>query len=489
MAVSEIKTREDLINELISWGRQYAPELNWVPKSIQGDLMVGMHSEVVYTLLLIVQYIRLTSRLNGFEDLLLDSSFQEKLAQALGITTSDLDDLIKYDLDGLATLYGLTPREGAAAQGIVRFYFSDTSVQDIPVGTMVWTSPPNSKRYVVTSTVSSITPTTTTETTPLSTRYGINPGLPFIDVLVEAEAVGEDYNVAAGSIHFTDYVPTSGTLVSLYNPYDFVSGRNEESNLEFVQRLIEDRYTLIPGTPAWIRSRVLSQFSQVKDVVVTTKASLGSSFPRDWGADVWIITSDVYTSVNETIPTNYGRYSPQYKPVVNMMTSNATLVQATMSTSPQYAHSSQAPDRVDFPILPNPGGVLYEYDPLVAQVQAYLDDEDYWMYGPPSSLLVRKGVKVPVKITVSSLSVLPGYSLASVKNDIRNTLRTNFLAYKLGVKLDASDVLNWILDVDGVDSVDTSAFRVTRTDTSEGTTNYLQPEYYEYFRYDSVEFV
>jgi hypothetical protein len=91
----------------------------------------------------------------------------------------------------------------------------------------------------------------------------------------------------------------------------------------------------------------------------------------------------------------------------------------------------------------------YFYDKNIYDVQAFLTQDDY---NTGADILVRQSNEILVDIFFE-LIIFPGYTFATVTDNIRTVLLTYISTLRLGESLEQSDVINQIYNVAGVDSV------------------------------------
>lgn len=172
--------------------------------------------------------------------------------EELGIADVDPEEVNKYmddsDLDQLATLMGLTRSEGTKAMGTVTFACSDDTVE-VPEGAEVGTEPDADGNYYSYFTTESGSPASG-ETT--------------VDLTVEAEEVGSEYNIGSGRITFQPS-PTSG-VQGVVNHTAIGGGEDRESNNELRERVKGAVITESGGgTVGGIEGYIESELDDVRD--------------------------------------------------------------------------------------------------------------------------------------------------------------------------------------------------------------------------------
>lgn len=470
------KTKEEILKELIERAKSEADYLNWVPKSVQSDLFLGLFSSISYSLSVLSEYVKRVGTLSGLEDLCKDTVFQEALAEVLNLSEDDLTSLLKKDVDNLLEAYGFPRRLGRKASGIVRFYFSSNDPVTIPRGTRVYTSPPLSKNYYTVVEIKNKVPNPPSGSSPYY----------WIDVLVEAESPGFSYNVLAKSIRYADISIPS--LKYVENPGNFCNGRDEEDNLSYIERVKKLRYFQRAGTVQFLYNAISENFP-VFDICIIP---LGNVFlQRPYGLDIYIISEEELETVTETV--NYLPFYFSRQPVVEILEYPPGDIVWKKSEFPSpYYRSVYSDERLEG-TLTSGGSVIYHSNSLVRRIQRYIDTFDA-TYGPRKNFVVKEGRKLLANIFVK-LEPLPNYTFSGVCLAVRNNLFQYFSKFKFGQILEVSDILKIILNTEGVDRVDLDSFSVTVVVGLTGEELRLMvdvqdvyiPLSIEYFRLGSVE--
>jgi hypothetical protein len=475
--------REEIISFLRDLAQTERPDLNWDPTTPQSDLFIGLFGSALYRLTLILQYVKSLCSLNSLEELLNDESLLQEIADALQITRSELDDLLKYDIEALSELYGISIQNGKKARTMLRIYFSVAStswtIEDL------WFYTSSGLRFHpvnVGNTVESIEPVDTEEQqTDLSAVQKVpNLSYEFIEIMVEAEQAGSEYNVPAGSI--TAVEGNIPNMIAITNPWDVRNGRDAESLVNYVRRLRNyaayGKFSL-----TWIENLLRENYA-FDDIKIYTIGD--SNFARPFGADIWVIPEEFYgTVVQEVDDTSLVVHGLEHFAKPPVACDNATLNVQEYSDSPFYARSVLADDYLQFSSVPHDAQAYLTVDLSVQGAQNMLHNLENWMIGAEYALLIRVAKKVLLQFDIE-LVILSGYDADTVKGNVQSAVDQYVATLGIGDDIQASEVISVIQNVDGVDYVELSSFLMTRIDTSQSSPDVLSPEFYEYFRFGSI---
>lgn len=230
---------------------------------------------------------------------------QEQL-DALGIDDVSPEEVNQYladdDLDKLVEIVGVDRDQGQQAVGEVTFT-TVSSYTNIPSGTAVATQPDSSGDFFEYQTTEEV------ETASGETE---------VSVAIEADDVGEEYNVGSGQVTYLPSPPTGVQAVS--NAEAILGGADIETNEELRQRAKNAIFDKSGGgTAAGVRGYVSSNTEDVSSVAVAEypggNASLAADSPSPGGpggtsstapfADVIVEggqIEDIEKSINEARP-------------------------------------------------------------------------------------------------------------------------------------------------------------------------------------------
>ena len=442
-----MRSSDEIVADLIESGKSVAGYLNFIPKTPQGDIITIVASEFsrAYT---VSEYVKKLSRLDGYTELDNDESLRALLMTALDLTEAELNALLKSDLDNFASMWNITRKPASVASGAVALSFSSSSSVTITKGSR-FQNVTTLKYYKIRDSITGVSPVMAGG----DTSYKIY-------VMLESEDTGTAGNVIAGSTFRS--VSSISNFLSASNPLAFDNGIDEESNTDFVTRIKLSRESDGVGSKAYIRKLMLSD-ARVYSVWLNAKGE--QWFERPWGIDIWVQAAQTATISTAVTGDN------------NVLV-NAPLISANIpvtSDTGWYSHST-------FELNKSTSSIIsYYYDQTVRDLQGMIEDADNWLLGGQSLCLVKMGKRVPIDIRAKVFYI---YSTdptfkdtvdVNIANNLllfftggKTTYGTKFSRKLLGVDPDKSDILNVILDTDGVDRIElsgTNAFSCYRQDT------------------------
>ena len=158
--------------------------------------------------------------------------------------------------DALASNVFVTRRKGSKATGIVRVFFDTAVDASIPAEFSF-----NTADGRVFYSLSAITMTED----EMSLNY--DNGLYYMDVLVEADMEGTNYNVDAGDIN-SSFMTLPAHVVAVSNPYPFTDGTHPESNAELYAKIKDSITTRDLVTEKGIRYVLRDTFSDIQNIQI-----------------------------------------------------------------------------------------------------------------------------------------------------------------------------------------------------------------------------
>lgn len=468
-----MRSLEEVLQSFLDYARSVKPDGNWAPHSVLSELVISIPAQETWRLWVVADYVRKLQTFQGIKSIIEDTTFIENLATSIGITYDQAAELVSSDLDNLAADWGFTRKASTYSYGTERFYFESHGTYTIPQGTML------ASGSLVFSTLHDVIDWSTTT----------KDGRPAIDIPIRCETVGSAGNVGPRTIN--TLVTRIDGVTGVTNPYGLTGGSDQESDLDFVNRIISWLGSMSQGTVTWLQSLVfgIQGVQQVK--VVTCREDDVTRFPRNYGADIWVVVSEepVYTA--DTLDSAETLHYALQQPVIESLTTNILPTDWTFTrnypynyitnTSNMYSMSIFGSDRFTGPALGPGASISYYYDRTIERIQTLVSDPEYWFLGGESLVLVRKAVAREVNVTSCEIWLSAGYTSAEVEPNILNDLNVFFAGgtastgkvYSMkgiGEGVDHSDLLNVILDVEGVDRVNLDTFSV-----SIGTTSYDDP--------------
>lgn len=470
-----MRTSEQILESLLADGRIVAPSISWVPKSPQVDLMESVTGEAsrLYT---VMDYIRGITTLAGIESLTRDTAFQQSLANIFGVTTDQVMDLLENDLDNIAEREGFTGDLGGrkaakAAVGVAQLLFASAAPATVPVGTRLRTST-SDKFFTTLDPITNVTP------------VADSSGRLSVYCMVQAEVAGTAGNLVRGTR--LNAVGSVTGLTGIIIPYEITNGRDKENNLEYVERLRSMRESRGVGTKSFY-SGLLLQDARVYDIVmygVTDNIATPKviKFNRAYGLDIWVHAAETSQTVTEVVP-NPARHYPRLQPLVDesaIITGGFTRVDPNNEYLGSVLASSYAQG--------TSGNIQYFTDRTIRDLQTKIEDPDFWIIGGRSVVLVKKAIKKKIDIK-ADIYISAGYDWADVMNTVSIDLQAFFYGgttsnevifsrKKIAESIQWSDILNIILDVEGVDRVKTSTFELRKNGVK--TTDPVVFKYNEY---------
>lgn len=165
------------------------------------------------------------------------------------------ETMTETDLDALIANIFLTRRPGSKARGQVRIYFSDPTSVSVPLGSE-FTSADGQSFFSL------------ADVTITANQMSVNKDGDFyyVDILVQAETVGEAGNIAVGSI--VDFVGGPSTILKVDNLSIFSGGTDREENAALTARA-KSAITVrdLVSKPA-IQTVLLENFDSLRDLRV-----------------------------------------------------------------------------------------------------------------------------------------------------------------------------------------------------------------------------
>ena len=166
---------------------------------------------------------------------------------------AEVDNLSEEDVDRLAANLFLTRIEGSKATGLARVFFDTPQSFSLQSGTTFLSS--SGLRFVSTEEAGA------TEERMAVQQQG---GLYYLDVTVEAEEAGVDYDIDAHQL--VSVLSASQSLVQVDNPNAFSAGRDRETNAEFIARIAQAITLRATVTDEGIFTVLTESFPEIYDL-------------------------------------------------------------------------------------------------------------------------------------------------------------------------------------------------------------------------------
>ncbi len=481
-----MKTIEEVLQDFLNYARSVKPDGNWAPHSPLSDLVISIPVQETWKLWIVADYVRRIQTFRGFQSLLQDGTLLSNLASALGITSTEVSQLVSSDLDNLAVDWGFSRKTAQAAYGTVRVYFSEHGTYSIPAGTSFMTS-----NGVIFATLHDVV-NWNTETLD---------GKPAIDVTVRCTTTGTVGNV--GPRRITTSVDTIPDSTGVTNPYGMTGGTDEEDNSDFVSRIVDWLTSTSTGSTTWLQSLVF-QLEQVKQAkVITCREADNEKFSRGYGADIWVVVSEEPVLTTESLNSNESTHYALQQPVIENLSLSTLPSGWTFSRNYPVNYLTGEKNVYALSVFGSdiftgtPGvspTISYYYDRAIERIQTVISKPDYWFLGGESLVIVRKAIPRRVNILNVDIWLSNGYEASDVEPVILNDLNVFFAGgttqegrryqmFEIGQPVDHSDILEVILEVEGVDRVNIDTFSVELESTSYDSPSSVDPLPLKFFEY------
>lgn len=483
-----VKTTEQSERDILTSIVTQKPEnASFEKNSAAYDIFIRPLSDQVTDLTIIIDYVSRIMSLDELERIVRDAAYQQRLREALNYTVDEMNLQIKNDIDNLVSNWNITRLPATKARGYVYFYVATSSAISFPA---------NQSLGTVDNTVDFVTLNAFVDALP---SFDASLGQYFLSCPVEAVTAGSIGNQIPGRIRS---VKTSITGVTgCYNPIATLFGEDEETNIKLISR----------ARKSWT-SRRDNVFSGVIDIVLSFPGVLDASvvFFEDalmerkarGAVDVYLITSTkiqtaevvidsvaaryIYEVINDQ--TTFEVYPTSFNPsdsLVFKLPSQPVISISSVSykTSPSGGYSTLSTNNYSLikdtsgvfkgsvkgnDVIQITGGIIpdnsfikvdYSYNRILKELQALVVSPIRHL--PGVDILFKLGIQKTVNIVITPV-IFADYNIEDVKTTIVNDLTKFFsggidsnnierLAFKLGQPLDRTDIINVILDVEGVD--------------------------------------
>ena len=365
-----------------------------------------------------------------------------------------------FSLDALARNFQLTRRGAQKALGTVTFYrMTNPGVLTItiPLGTTVST-----KGSVNISPVQFVT---TQEVIMTIADFNPNTGRWEVNAPARALAGGNAGNVSAGTV--SSIVSIVSNISGCYNFNPTTNGRDRESDADLTLRLKNTVAGNNIGTIDGYFNIALSNVNVLDAKVIG--ASISDVAKRAEAGTVDILINGVVPTQAPVETYTYTTGSPYYinekQPLYMLVSSSfslvgsitGTLIQGTHYTVSQdtsvYGGSIQAADRFNFITGLTNGELItftYTYNSLIEDLQTTFNVDTNKTVN--ADILVRAARARIINVS-ATIRVLSGYTSSAVINDVITNVASFLNAFRVGQEVQQSDVINVIIDTQGVDDV------------------------------------
>lgn len=513
---SQEQILQEILNEIVIDSKT---GLATYENSAVRDIFINPLRDQVYDTNIITDFVSRSGSINEMIQVVLTPSYIDSLRFALNLTYDQADAFISSVVDNLCSNFNIYRNTALKSRGYVRLYFKSSDILNI-------TQP------LQFSTQDGIAFQTKNSFINYVPSYDYASAAYIVDCSVESTIAGARTNVEIGSI--TQILTPYPNLSRVSNITRTRFGTDIETNLELLVRtqnaLVSRESSVVGGLLTRIRN-----YPGVLDAVIVKPGDAEAIRPEKNALDIYIIADeriqmkeDIFNSQSaayawermndeidyEIYPVSttdgYTYFKLLSQPAIEVSAvSIATTVGGVFSTisgdlvkdeNSVYKYSVKGHDyvRIDNTLLTSPlcwVKINYSYDRLYKDLQNLTNSYDN--SGVGSDILYKKGQEKYVDISVK-FSLVPGYSFEIVQGNIFYNLNrffdggqtTNGISYvlkKLGENVQKSDILNVILDTEGVDDVDITFF-----DTSiDGVlfTRISNIKLYQYLRLGNITYL
>lgn len=380
------------------------------------------------------------------------------------------------ELDMLGANYLMSRKAATSASGTVTLFRSAIPTQDIviPTGCIFSTQKDTLLNSISFSNETEIT----MYVAQAATYYNITTGYYEIDVDVTDTATGIDGNIGINAVR----IISSGTtdFLGVRNDAVFSGGTDQEDNFSYASRISDALAGNNVGTEYGYKKAVLTS-PYVNDAVVITPGDALMTRDNGYGGkvDIYIKVDTtnsgtyesaqdvkVFTLISGTLSNNilndYTFINLPAKEITSIVGSvSGTLVQGvdyelSKDTTSAYADSNRANDKVHFlkTNVPVDGETLtidYVYYNIVQDVEDILDTERQKIV--TADVLIKLAKKIPVNVAVTVYADDTISDATTFKAAIESAIEDALDSETLNNKIEQSDLVQTINDVDGVDRI------------------------------------
>jgi len=209
------------------------------------------------------------------------------LLDNLGLTSPD--NISDSELDAIAKNFLKARKLGAQAVGTVELFYNNPIDLDIPAGT------------TFTSSTGTVFVTKQAIHIPLSAMAGNTWNFPRYstgNIPVVAQEFGLISSIAPNNIKTTNLVPAPALVT---NPSAFTGGVDQENNVNFISRIIEEVLTAALGSAASIKTNLSPAYPSIKEI--KTRGMNDLEMLRD------LVYSGIQVYLNYYVVDFYGKFS------------------------------------------------------------------------------------------------------------------------------------------------------------------------------------
>lgn len=469
-----IKTSDELIQQALNYITAWRPDVDTSVGTLVKDIVVDVPATVLGVAYQDLQQIQKASSVNYINEL----------------TDNQVEDL--------AANYNLTRKAGSYATGIITFIRYSAPTTTITVGASDGTGGVSVSTLKDDNGVSySFTTVETKQFTVANadSLYNASRNRWELNVTIQADQVGSDYNVAANAIKMFSGINGVDDIVN-YNAC--VGGLDTETNEQLGERIIEAAKARLLGTiPGY--TTLVNSFNQIVDSSVID-TSMPDYIRNTYGneIDVIIIGQQIEAYTDTVVFDGTMQHILNNQPVisVNSITgivngNSYTFEEGTdyifvKDTTSDYRESAKGYDKIiweETGALPDIGTeyiINYSANELISTIQGTIDSTENHLLG--SDVLIREGKVVNIQMTLS-VSTYSGVNPVSSETQIKNVIQSYVNNLKLGEKLEQSDIVYELRrQLDSVIDNIILPFDKFCEIGVDATANVLTCSRYEYFR-------
>ena len=427
-----IKTSDELIQQALNYITAWRPDVDTSVGTLIKDIVIDVPATVLGVAYQDLQQIQKASSINYVNEL----------------TDNQVEDL--------AANYGLTRKQGSYATGVITFIRYSAPTTTITVGASDGTGGVSVSTLKDDNGVSySFTTVETKQFTVAnaSSLYNADRNRWELNITIQADQVGSDYNVAANAIKMFSGINGVDDIVN-YNAC--VGGLDIETNEQLGERIKEAAKARLLGTVAGYKS-LIDSFNQVIDSAVVDTSTPGyirNTYGNE--VDVVIIGQQIeaYTDTPTYNNVNGNEYILEHQPVISVNSvigtvsgNEYTFVDGTdyifvKDTTSDYRESAKGFDKIVWQQSgQKPDGeytINYSANQLISIIQNTLDSEENKLVG--SDVLVREAEMINIQMELS-VNTYSGTNATSSIIQIQNVIQQYINNLKLGEKLEQSDIV------------------------------------------------
>lgn len=293
--------------------------------------------------------------------------------------------------------------------------------------------------------------------------FNASTGFYELEVPIRAVNTGAEGQVATNRVTVL-LRPISG-FSSVTNPSGSDGGADQESNISVVERLQIARQGIDISTVNGVISFVRQNFPDVVDIVaVFGDDPLLTRASEDSGAADYYIKGFVTAPRTDNYLFDGSDHIFNNQPVLSIVSVTDTITTFVQGVDYQLtkdtggnAGSVRAVDKLEFlgggasPAIGATVTAQYNVDSLIISLQTVFGLETNKVLG--RDLLFKQGVQTEVRAT-SDLTVLSGFSPATVQGNVRTAIKNFINALDLGENVEIFDVITAVVNtVQGVDNL------------------------------------